>query len=96
MRLSDHIESNYDEEVQKIAYQMGKKCLHPPDNENNCEKAFYYHKCWKQNDPVVSAQKSYSKLLNALTLWFSLQHYFLIWTLLLDRWDSAIVGEIYL
>lgn len=54
MRLSDHIESNYDEEVKKITYQMGKKCLHPPDNENNCEKAFYYHKCWKQNDPVVS------------------------------------------
>lgn len=54
MRLADHVESNYDEEIQNIVYQMGRKCLRPPDNENNCEKAFYYHKCWKSTDPVVS------------------------------------------
>lgn len=54
MRLADHIDSNYDEEVRNIAYQMGKKCIHPPENESNCEKAFYYHKCWKTTDPVVS------------------------------------------
>lgn len=54
MKLSDHIDSNYDEEIRNIAYKMGRKCLQPPENENNCEKAFYYHKCWKTNDPVVS------------------------------------------
>lgn len=53
MKLADHIESNYDEEIQNIAFQMGRKCLRPPDNESNCEKAFYYHQCWKTRDPVV-------------------------------------------
>ncbi|XP_031628634.1 pheromone-binding protein-related protein 6-like isoform X2 [Contarinia nasturtii] len=51
MKLADHIESNYDEEVQNIAFQMGRKCLRP-EGENNCEKAFWYHKCWKTRDPV--------------------------------------------
>lgn len=37
-----------------IAYQTGRTSLHSPENENNCEKVFYYHKCWKTNDPVVS------------------------------------------
>lgn len=53
MRLADHIESNYDAEVKDITNQMGRKCLYPPENESNCEKAFYYHKCWKQQDPKV-------------------------------------------
>lgn len=53
MKLADHIESNYDDEVQNIAFQMGRRCLRPPEDENNCEKAFYYHKCWKTRDPVV-------------------------------------------
>lgn len=53
LRLAEHFDFTDDEEIQSIAYQMGRKCLHPPENDNNCEKAFYYHKCWKSRDPVV-------------------------------------------
>lgn len=52
MKLADHIESNYDDEVQNIAFQMGRKCLRA-EGDNNCKKAFWYHKCWKSKDPVV-------------------------------------------
>ncbi|XP_055305303.1 pheromone-binding protein-related protein 6-like [Sitodiplosis mosellana] len=51
MRLADHIESNYDDEIQTIALNMGRKCLRP-EGDNNCERAFWYHKCWKSKDPV--------------------------------------------
>lgn len=51
MRLADHIDSNYNEEVRGIAYQMGRKCLVPPDDVDHCEKAYFYHRCWKERDP---------------------------------------------
>lgn len=57
MRLADHIESNYDDEVQTIVFNMGRKCLRP-EGDNNCDKAFWYHKCWKSKDPVVRNQFS--------------------------------------
>lgn len=61
MRLADHIESNYDDEVQSIAFNMGRKCLRP-EGDNNCEKAFWYHKCWKSKDAVVCIFTSFHKL----------------------------------
>lgn len=36
--------------MQDIALQMGKKCLYPK-GDNECEKAFWLHKCWKMADP---------------------------------------------
>lgn len=60
MRLADHIESNYDDEVQQIAFNMGRKCLRP-EGDNNCEKAFWYHKCWKSKDAVVRILTSVHK-----------------------------------
>ncbi|XP_031628241.1 pheromone-binding protein-related protein 6-like [Contarinia nasturtii] len=47
--LQLHID-DLDEEIQNIAIRMGKKCLHPV-GETLCERAFWYHKCWKQADP---------------------------------------------
>lgn len=39
-------------EAAKIATSMGKACLTPQGN-TPCEKAYWYHKCWKTNDPKV-------------------------------------------
>lgn len=51
-KLATHIEQ-YDEEIQNIAFHMGRRCLRPV-GENSCERAFWYHKCWKSYDPKVS------------------------------------------
>lgn len=40
-------------EIQEIALGMGKKCMKPA-GDTLCEKAFWYHKCWKTADPKVS------------------------------------------
>lgn len=48
-KLQTHIEK-LDEEIQDIAFHMGRKCLKPV-GDNQCERAFWYHKCWKTNDP---------------------------------------------
>lgn len=50
-KLATHIEK-LDEEIQLIAIHMGKKCLRV-QGENQCERAFWYHKCWKSADPKV-------------------------------------------
>lgn len=50
-KLATHIEK-LDEEIQAIAIQMGKKCL-KVQGANQCERAFWYHKCWKSADPKV-------------------------------------------
>lgn len=39
-------------EVNEIAMAMGKKCL-VAQGDTLCEKAFWFHKCWKQADPKV-------------------------------------------
>lgn len=44
-------------EVNEIALNMAKKCL-KPEGANLCEKAFWYHRCWKQADPKVSGEKN--------------------------------------
>lgn len=41
-KLVTHIEK-LDEEVQAIAIHMGRKCL-KPKGDNQCERAFWYHK----------------------------------------------------
>lgn len=51
-KLQVHIE-DLDREIQNIAINMGKKCLYP-EGETLCDKAFWFHKCWKTNDPKVS------------------------------------------
>lgn len=51
-KLSLHLEE-YDDEIQEIAFHMGRRCL-KPQGEDNCEKAFWYHKCWKTYDPKVN------------------------------------------
>nr|AXS77544.1 odorant binding protein OBP12 [Sitodiplosis mosellana] len=48
-KLATHIEK-LDEEIQMIAIRMGKKCLRVK-GENQCERAFWHHKCWKTADP---------------------------------------------
>lgn len=50
-KLVTHIEK-LDDEIQMIAINMGKKCL-KPQGDNQCERAFWYHKCWKMADPKV-------------------------------------------
>lgn len=39
------------ERMLDIAFQMGKKCLHPV-GQNLCERAFWLNSCWKTADPV--------------------------------------------
>lgn len=53
-KLALHIEE-YDDEIQEIAFHMGRRCLKPQGNDN-CEKAFWYHKCWKTYDPKVNIE----------------------------------------
>lgn len=53
-KLSLHLEE-YSDEIQEIVYHMGRRCL-KPQGDNNCEKAFWYHKCWKTYDPKVNTE----------------------------------------
>lgn len=39
-------------EVSDIAYNMGKKCVRA-QGDTQCERAFWYNKCWKSTDPKV-------------------------------------------
>lgn len=50
-RLAEGIEM-LGPEVEAIALGMGKKCL-KPEGETQCDRAFWYHKCWKTADPKV-------------------------------------------
>lgn len=54
-RLAEGIEM-LKPEIQEIAIGMGKKCL-VAKGDNLCEKAFWYHKCWKTADPKVISKK---------------------------------------
>lgn len=48
-KLQTHVEK-LDQEIQEIAFNMGRKCLRP-QGDTQCERAFWYHKCWKSADP---------------------------------------------
>ncbi|XP_062538792.1 pheromone-binding protein-related protein 6-like [Armigeres subalbatus] len=39
------------EDFEDIALQMGSRCT-KPKGKTQCERAFWYHKCWKTADPV--------------------------------------------
>lgn len=64
---------NLDKETEDILYDMGKKCLRPKDvGDDLCEKAFWFHKCWKTADPKVSQFEIGShvwRYLNKLFAW---------------------------
>lgn len=49
--LQVHIEE-LDSEIQTIAIRMGKKCLYP-QGETLCDRAWWFHNCWKKADPKV-------------------------------------------
>lgn len=51
-KLALHLEQ-YDDEIQEIAFHMGRRCLRPV-GDHPCEVAFWYHKCWKTYDPKVN------------------------------------------
>lgn len=50
-KIATHIEK-LDMEIQEIAMNMGKKCLNP-QGDSQCDRAFWFHKCWKTADPRV-------------------------------------------
>lgn len=56
-KLLEHVE-RLGPEVNEIAMGMGRKCI-KPQGDNLCERAFWYHKCWKTQDPKVSMIKLY-------------------------------------
>ncbi|XP_055602366.1 general odorant-binding protein 83a-like [Uranotaenia lowii] len=48
-----HLEKLHDslpDSMHDLALHMGKRCLYP-EGENQCERAFWLHKCWKTADP---------------------------------------------
>lgn len=51
-KIATHIEK-LDKEIQDIAMNMGRKCLRP-QGDTQCERAFWFHKCWKTADPRVN------------------------------------------
>lgn len=36
--------------IEMIFLHMAKRCLYP-QGDNQCERAFWFHKCWKTADP---------------------------------------------
>lgn len=48
-KIQTHVEK-LDKEIQEIVINMGRKCL-KPQGDTQCERAFWYHKCWKSADP---------------------------------------------
>lgn len=38
-------------DIEELALNMAKGCIHP-QGDNQCERAFWFHKCWKAADPV--------------------------------------------
>lgn len=50
-KLADGIEL-LGPEIEAIFLSMGKRCLRPA-GDSQCERAFWYQKCWKNADPKV-------------------------------------------
>lgn len=68
-KLVTHVEK-LDEEIQLIAINMGRKCL-KVQGDNQCERAFWYHKCWKTADPKVISISFFLNLLPIFNLFFN-------------------------
>uniref|UniRef100_A0A182LXA5 Uncharacterized protein n=1 Tax=Anopheles culicifacies TaxID=139723 RepID=A0A182LXA5_9DIPT len=47
LKLLEHVPPEYEE----VALRMGVRCTRPK-GKDLCERAFWYHKCWKLADPV--------------------------------------------
>lgn len=54
-KLIDYIGQTFEREAQDIFMNMGRRCMRPQGN-NQCERAFSFHKCWKTQDPKVSGR----------------------------------------
>lgn len=50
-KIHTHVDK-WDEEIRLIAKNILSQCTHPV-GDNLCEKAFWFHKCWKTADPKV-------------------------------------------
>uniref|UniRef100_A0A182SNT8 Uncharacterized protein n=1 Tax=Anopheles maculatus TaxID=74869 RepID=A0A182SNT8_9DIPT len=46
-KLLDHVPHEFED----IALRMGVRCTRPK-GKDVCERAFWFHRCWKQSDPV--------------------------------------------
>lgn len=66
----------YDNHLHMIVINMMRKCLYP-QGDNNCEKAFYLHKCWKNADPKVCVTLDFSQN-HFVDIFGGFQHYFLL------------------
>lgn len=42
----------FGDEIEKVFLHMGKRCMRT-QGDTQCERAFWYHKCWKTSDPKV-------------------------------------------
>lgn len=74
-KMQAHIE-NLDRATQNILINIGKRCIYP-EGDTLCEKAFWFHKCWKSVDPYVSLSLMDILIRNYhIKLLFS-QHYWL-------------------
>lgn len=51
--LQSHYIDNLDREIQNIFLSIGKKCIYP-EGETLCDRAWWYHNCWKKTDHKVS------------------------------------------
>lgn len=51
-KIQSHVDA-WDEEVREIANGFLKQCTQL-EGDNQCERAFSLHKCWKMADPKVS------------------------------------------
>lgn len=51
MKVIDRLD-DLDVSVQNIILNMGRRCVRPPRGKDKCERAFWYHKCWKAADPI--------------------------------------------
>ncbi len=51
-RMNADILDKFGRETEDKLIAMGRKCLYPKGS-NQCERAFWLHKCWKTADPKV-------------------------------------------
>lgn len=50
-KIETHVH-RLDDEVKHIAMSLLKACVNP-EGADQCERAFWIHKCWKTTDPKV-------------------------------------------
>lgn len=60
-KIMSHVEK-MEKDVQDILINMGKRCL-KPQGETKCDRAFWFHKCWKTADPTVVSHITFLSLI---------------------------------